>query len=224
MLKNYIKIAFRSLQKNKAYTIINILGLTVGLACCILILLHVQDELSYDEFLAGKENIYRVALERVYPDHTSYYAIIPSGFSEAFAEEIPGVEESSRLLGFPNFTNIVEYKDKVFEENYVFFADSNFFKIFDFELLQGDKNSVLKNPNTVILTQSTARKYFGNENPVGKTLEINDNETAVVGLMQDVPENSHIKFDFLSASTNLGFLQQPNYTGFSSYTYIKLKS
>ena len=224
MLKNYIKIAFRSLQKNKAYTIINILGLTVGLACCILILLHVQDELSYDEFLEGKENIYRVALERVYPDHTSYYALIPSGFSEAFAEEIPGVEESTRLLGFPNFTNIVEYNDKVFEENYVFFADSNFFKIFDFELLQGDKNSVLKNPNTVILTQSTARKYFGNENPIGNTLEINDNETTVVGLMQDVPENSHIKFDFLSASTNLGFLQQPNYLGFSSYTYIKLKS
>ncbi len=224
MIKNYFKIAFRSLLKNKAYTIINILGLTVGLACCILILLHVQDELSYDEFLEGKDNIYRVALERVYPDHTSYYAIIPSGFSEAFAEEIPGVEASTRLLGFPNFTNIVEYNEKVFEENYVFFADSNFFRIFEFELLQGDKNTILKNPNTVIVTQSAAQKYFGNENPVGKTLEINDNETAVVGVMQDVPDNSHIKFDFLSSSTNLGFIQQPNYTGFSSYTYIKLKS
>lgn len=224
MLKNYLKIAFRSLLKNKIYTAINILGLTVGLACCVLILLYVQDELSYDDFHPNKENLYRVALERIYPDHTSYYAIIPSGFSEVFEEEIPEVRKSTRLLGFPNFTNIVEYKEKVFEERYVFFADSNFFDVFDYELLQGDTNGLLENPNTVILTESTAQKYFGSENPVGKTLDINNNETEVVGIMQDIPENSHMKFDFLSSSTNLGFLQQPNYIGFSSYTYVELES
>lgn len=222
MLKNYLKIAFRSLLKNKVYTAINILGLSVGLACCVLILLHVQDELSYDEFHPGKEDIYRVALERIYPDHTSFYALIPSGFSETFAEEIPEVRKSTRLLGFPNFTNIVEYKEKVFEENYVFFADSNFFAVFDFEILQGNPGALLKNPDTVILTESTARKYFGNENPVGKMLEINNNETEVVGVMQDVPVNSHMKFDFLSSSTSLGFIQRPNYLSFSSYTYLEL--
>ncbi len=223
MLKNYLKIAVRSLLKNKVYTFINILGLSVGLACCVLILLHVEDELSYDDFHPNKEQLYRVALERVYPDHTSFYAIIPSGFSEVFNEEIPEVEHATRLLGFPTFANVVEYRDKVFEENYVFFADSNFFEVFDYRLLQGDSDALLKNPNTVILTRSTARKYFGAENPVGKTLEINDNETEVVGVMEDIPENSHMTFDFLSSSTNLGFIRQPNYTSFSSYTYLKLQ-
>lgn len=222
MLKNYLKIAFRSLLKNKVYTVINILGLSVGLSCCILILLHVQDELSYDEFHPNKENLYRVALERIYPDHTSFYAIIPSGFSEAFKEEIPEVKKSTRLLGFPNFANIIEYEDKVFEENYVFFADSNFFDVFDFKLLQGDPDAQLKTPRTVILTQSTARKYFGSENPVGKTIEVNDSLNTVTGIMQDIPENSHMKFDFLSSSTNLGFIQQPSYISFSSYTYLEL--
>ncbi len=222
MLKNYLKIAFRSLMKNKIYTAINILGLSVGLACCVLILLHVQDELSYDDFHPNKEQLYRVALERIYPEYTTLYAIIPSGFSEAFAQEIPEVEKSTRLVGFPNFTNTVEYEDKVFEENYVFFADSNFFSVFDYEILQGDPDAMLKNPGTVILTESTAQKYFGDENPVGKTIQVNNNDTEVVGIMQDLPENSHMKFDFLSSSVNLGFLGQPNYTGFSSYTYLEL--
>lgn len=222
MFKNYLKIAVRSLLKNKIYTAINILGLTVGLACCVLILLHVQDELSYDDFHPNKDQLYRVALERIYPDYTSYYALIPSGFSEVFARELPEVQHATRLIGFPNFTSIVEYREQVFEENYVFFADSNFFEVFDFEILQGDPNGILSEPNTVILTQSTARKYFGDESPVGKTLEINQNDNEVVGVMQDIPENSHMKFDFLSSSTNLGFIQQPNYIAFSSYTYLEL--
>ena len=222
MLKNYIKIALRSLAKNKAYSIINIVGLCVGLVSCILILLYVQNELSYDRFYENQENIYRVGLERVYPDHTSYYAIIPGGFSEVFAEEIPEVNKSTRLIGFPNFANIVEYENKLFEENYVFFADSTFFEIMDFEILQGDPSQALTNPGNIILTESTAEKYFGNENPIGKTLQINNNDVLVSAVMQDVPENSHIKFDFLQSSSNLGFLQNPNYTSFSSYTYLEL--
>jgi len=224
MFKNYLKIAIRSLLKNKIYAAINMLGLTVGLACCVLILLHVQDEVSYDNFHPNKDQLYRVALERIYPDYTSFYALIPSGFSEVFARELPEVRNATRLIGFPNFTSIVEYNEKVFEENYVFFADSNFFEVFDYELLQGDSNNLLANPGTVILTESTAQKYFGRENPIGKTLQINDNDTEVVGVMQDIPENSHMKFDFLSSSTNLGFLQQPNYISFSSYTYLELSS
>lgn len=222
MLKSYIKIALRSLLKNKVYSVINILGLSAGLACCVLILLHVQDEFSYDTFYENEENLYRVALERVYPEHVNYFALIPSGFSEAFVNEIPEVKKSTRLLGFPNFTNTVEYADKVFEENYIFFADSNFFDILDFKILQGDPLRALSNPGTIIVTESTAQKYFGDDNPIGKTLTINGNDSEVVGLMQDIPDNSHIRFDFLSSSTNLGLVQQPNYTGFSSYTYIEL--
>ncbi len=223
MLKNYLKIAFRSLRKNKAYTIINVLGLSFGLACCIMITLYVQEETSYDTFYENGDNIYRMVLERKYPNHVSYYAIIPGGFSEVLAEEISEVKQSTRLIGFSNFSAIVKYEDKVFEEYYTFSADSNFFSVLDFDFVQGDPSSALKNPNTVILTQSTATKYFGNENPVGKNIEVNGNPIEVVGVMEDIPENSHIKFDFLSSSTNLGFLNNPNYISFSSYTYLELE-
>ncbi|GAB5409759.1 MAG: ABC transporter permease [Balneolaceae bacterium] len=223
MFKSYLKIAFRSLLKNKAYTIINILGLSFGLGCCILILLFVQDETSYDTFYSNGEDTYRMVLERKYPEHVTNYAIIPGGFSEILAEEIPEVKASTRLVGFPNFSTIVKYEDNVFEEYYYFSADSNFFSILDFEILQGDAPTALKNPNTIVLTKSTAEKYFGKENPIGKNLEVNGNPIEVVAVMQDIPENSHIKFDFLSSTTNLGFLNNPNYISFSSYTYLKLE-
>ena len=103
MLKNYLKIAFRSLLKNKVYSVINIAGLSVGMACCVLILFHVQDELSFDNFHENGDRIYRVALERIYPNHVNNYAIIPSGFAEVFASDLPEVKQSTRLLGFPNF-------------------------------------------------------------------------------------------------------------------------
>ncbi len=119
MLKNYLKIALRTLTKNKAYTIINVLGLSLGLSCCIVILLYVQDETSYDKFFGNSDDTYRMVLERKYPDHISNFAIIPGGFSEILAEEIPEIKKSTRLVGFPNFSNIVKYEEKVFEE-YIF--------------------------------------------------------------------------------------------------------
>lgn len=222
MFKNYLKIAFRSLFKNKVYSGINIMGLTIGLTCCILIALYIRDEASYDSFHSNGDDLYRMVLERIYPDHVSEYAIIPAGFSEVLASEITEIERTTRLVGFSNFSSTVEFEDLVFEESYTFFADSNFFSVFDFELIQGDPSTALKNPNTVIVTQSTARKYFGDENPVGQTIKINDTDTEVVGLMQDIPTNSHIKLDFLSSTTNLPFLVQPNYLSFSSYTYLEL--
>lgn len=223
MLKSYLKIAFRSLTKNKAYTVINILGLSFGLACCIMIALFVQEETSYDTFYEDGDNIYRMVLERKYPDHVNHFAIIPAGFSEILAQEIPEIKESTRLIGFPNFSTIVRFEDKIFEEHYTFSADSNFFSVLNFKMILGDAAVALKNPNTVILTQSTAKKYFGDENPLGKNIEFNGNPIEVVGVMEDVPQNSHIKFDFLSSTTNLGFLNVPNYISFSSYTYLLLE-
>lgn len=222
MLKNYFKIAVRNLLNNKIYTFINILGLSVGIACCILIMIHVMDELSYDEFHNNSENIYRVALERVYPDHENSYAVIPSGFSEAFLNELPEVQQATRLVGFPNFSNTVRYKDRIFEENYVFFADSNFFDLFtSLEILQGDARSGLENPNSVILTASMARKYFKDENPIGKEILVNGQSTTVTAVMQDIPRKSHLKFDFLASTTNVPFLRNADYMNFSSYTYIE---
>ena len=222
MLKNYFKIALRNLGKNKIYTFTNVIGLTVGLGCCILIFMYVHQQLSYDDFHPNSDRLYRVALERIYPDRASSYAIIPSGFSEAFEDEIPEVQNATRLLGFPSFSNVVEYQDRAFEENYYFFADSNFFDLFSYDILQGDARSALTRPGAVILTESTAKKYFGNENPLGKSIRVNGNDTEVTAVMQDIPKNSHMKFDFLSSTTNVGFLQNPNYISFSSYTYLEL--
>ena len=107
MWSNYFKIALRSLAKNKSYTFINVLGLSVGLACCILILLHVRDEMSYDRFHEDSDRLLRMVLERQYPNYDTHYAVIPSGFAQVVAENIPEVEASARLVGFPDFASIV---------------------------------------------------------------------------------------------------------------------
>jgi putative ABC transport system permease protein len=136
MFKNYLKIAIRNLLKNKIYSGITILGLSLGFICCMLIMLQVRDELSYDKFIPNHEQIHRVVLERIYPDHRSFYAIIPDSYSEVMASEINGVEESVRLFSFGN-SNIVEVGDQKLEENNLVAADSNFYRVFEFKLIQG---------------------------------------------------------------------------------------
>lgn len=224
MLKNYLKIAIRQLLRNKGYSIINILGLAVGLACCLLILLYVQDELNYDGFHEKADRIYRVALERKYPGRVSNYAFIPQSYAGTFQSELPEIENTTRLFSFPGSLTL-RVGDQFYEEESSMWADSNFFEVFDFPLLQGDPSKVLTKPNSVLLTESTAKKYFGEDNPIGKVLDIpnNDNDLVVSGICADIPENSHFKFDLLQSSTRLGFLNEPNYINFSAYTYLVLK-
>jgi len=222
MLKNYLKIAIRNLLKNKVYTGINVLGLTLGFMCCILIMLHVKDELSYDKFIPNHENIYRVSLERVYPDHVSSYAIIPDSYSEVIADEINGVEESTRIFTLGNGV-VIGIGDVKFEENFGAAADSNFFRIFDFEILQGaTQDKALIRPHTVVVTQSAAKRVFNTDNPVGKLLKVFGLDFEVSAVMADVPENSHLKFDFLFATVSFPDLIHENFTGFSAFTYLKV--
>src|SRR5690606_4172803 len=202
MFKNYLKIAYRNLVKHMIYSSINVFGLTLGFVCCILITLYVKDELSYDKFIPNRENIHRVALERIYPDHTSFYAIIPDSYSEVFAEEIKGVEESTRLFGLGDGI-VVEVGDQKFEESFGAAADSNFFKVFDFEILQGANQSAdLSQPNTLVISQADAQRLFKSENPVGKTIKVFDLYFAVSAVMRDLPDNSHLQFDFLFSSVS----------------------
>jgi len=222
MLKNYIKIALRNLLKNKVYSGINIFGLTLGFVCCILMMLYVKDELSYDRFIPNHENIYRVALERIYPDHKSFYAIIPDSYSEVFAEEINGVDEATRLLTLGGEV-VINVGDLKFEERYGAAADSNFFNVFDFEILQGAaQNQALAKPNTVVLTQTAAERLFKSESPIGKSITMFDMDFEVSSVMADLPENSHLKLDFLFSSVSFPDLFQENFTGFSAYTYLKI--
>lgn len=222
MLKNYLKVAYRNLVKNKVYTAINIFGLTLGFVCCILIMLFVKDELSYDKFFPNHENIHRVALERTYPDYTSFYAIIPDSYSEVFAEELKGVEESTRLFDLGGEV-VIEVGDQKFEERYGAAADSNFFNVFEFKVLQGATPAqALSKPNTVILTQSTAERFFKSENPIGKSLKTLGLDFEVTAVLEDLPDNSHLKFDFLFASASFPDLELENFTGFSGFNYLKL--
>jgi len=222
MLLNYLKIAFRTLINKKVYSIINILGLSVGAAASLIIFLYVQSELSYDKFFPDYQNVYRVVEDRIYPDRVAHFAMIPSGFSNVIQEEVPEVESSTRLIGFPNFASVVRYKDNIFSEHYFFSADSNFFEVFPFQLLKGNRNDVLRHPNTIVLTASTATKYFGNEDPLGKVLELDNQNLEVVGVMEDVPENSHMKFDALGPAIGIDFLEEPNYYIAGTFTYVKL--
>ncbi|MFT4023158.1 MAG: ABC transporter permease [Flavihumibacter sp.] len=164
MFKNYLKIAFRSLAKRKSYSFINILGLATGMAICLLIVLFINDELGFDDFHEQGKDIYRMVVKRQYPGRTTSYAIIPQSYAYAVKQELPEVREAVRvfdLLGGGVFQ--LKYGDKTFEEKRMLVADSNFFRVFSARLLAGNKETALSHANSVVLNETTARKYFGSD-------------------------------------------------------------
>lgn len=226
MLKNYLKVAFRSLVKQRIYSVINVVGLAVGIASALLITLYVQYEFSYDKFFADSDRIFKVSLERKYPNHSTYYATIPHSYSDAIARDIPEVKQVVKISGFNNGV-AVSYKspdgqEKRFEEDIVAFADSNFFTFFNLPFAKGDPATALKNANDIVITASTADRYFGNEEPIGKTLEFFGQAYKVAGVAQELPPNSHLKLGFIVNATSIPFYRQENYTGFSAHVYIQL--
>jgi len=226
MLISFIKIGIRNLVKNKIYSAINILGLAVGLAGCILIGLFVEDEMSYDKFHENSDNIYRLALERIYPTHSTYYAITPHSFGDVLGEELPEIEQVVRLFNFVNPV-VIRYENEhgeelAMEEKHVLLADSNFFKVFTIPLLKGDRETVMRGANKLVMTESTAKRYFGDADPVNKILVTGAGEFTVSGVCRDLPENSHFKFDIIGTLNTLDFFNNMNYTGFSAYQYLVL--
>ncbi len=226
MFISFVKIGIRNLIKNKVYSAINILGLAIGLAGCILIGLFVEDEISYDKFHENSDNIYRLALERKYPTHSTYYAITPHSFGEILGEELPEVEQVVRLFNFVNPVVIRYEKENgeqvSMEEKHVLLADSNFFKVFTLPLLKGDRETVMRGANKLVMTESTAKRYFGDVDPINKILVTGAGEFTVSGICKDLPENSHFKFDIIGSLNTLEFFNVMNYTGFSAYQYIVL--
>lgn len=222
MLFNYLKVALRALLKKKTFSIINITGLSVGATASLLIFLYVQDELSYDKQFPDHERTYRMVEDRIYPDRIAYFTMIPPGFATVLADEIPEVEIATRLVGFTNFATNTRYEDKTFSEYYFFGADSNFFEVMPYRLLKGNSKEVLRDANTVVLTQSTAKRYFGETEPIGKRIEVAGVSVEVVGVMEDVPENSHVRFDALASMSQFPFVQQASFYIAGTYTYLKL--
>jgi putative ABC transport system permease protein len=228
MFTNYLKIALRNLFKQKVYSTINILGLTVGIASCLLIMMFVLHETSYDKFHNNADRIYKVALERKYPNHITNYAIVPDSYADVMGRDFPEVAQVIKLGGPFNDTPVT-YRDerdeeKQFDEDFVMAADSNFFKFFSIKLIKGEPDKALNTINDIVLTETTARRYFGNVDPIGKTLRFFNQDFNVNAICEDVPENSHMKFDILF-KWNDDFVNEgrTNFITFSAHIYLQLK-
>ena len=227
MFKNYFKTAFRSLWKNKTASSINIFGLTIGLTCCLLIALYIKHELSFDNFQKNGDRIARVIMEYQFDGNSAsnkgnYTSVrVASVFKRTF----PEVESAVKMT---QYSRVVHYGDKLINEKNFMYADSTFFNIFSFKLLQGNLHSVLAAANNVVLTQSTAKKYFGNENPIGKALQVGNDSNLyhVTGIMQDCPSNSQIQCDFVASFSSLGITPdyEDTYWDANYTTYLLLKN
>lgn len=200
MLKNYLKIALRNLLRHKGYSLINILGLAVGMASCILILLYVHDELSYDKYHKDADQIYRVTREWFNSDGASslHLGHVAPPIGPLLKIDFPEIQQMVRITDGNN--PLIRHQDKVFQEERFYFADPNIFEIFTLPLLKGDPQKALTDPNSVVLTPTMARKYFGGEEPLGQVLNIDGRaDLKITGVMQEVPVNSHFHFDFLGS-------------------------
>ncbi|HET9744717.1 MAG TPA: ABC transporter permease [Chitinophagaceae bacterium] len=200
MIRNYLKTAFRNLGKNKLYSGINIIGLTAGLAACLLIGVFITHELSYDKFNRNADRIARVTMEYGSAGTVNKTATTGTKVGPQFKRAFPAVEEYARTF---LSHGIIKYGDKIFDEQRILFADDPFFKIFSFKLIDGDASTVLNAPNKIVLTRSMARKYFGEETAVNKTITGFGKEMTVSGVCEDAPQNSQIRFDFVTQFLNL---------------------
>jgi putative ABC transport system permease protein len=202
MIKNYFKIAFRNLWRHKAFSFINIMGLTVGMTAFFLIFLYVKFELSYDSFNSKANRIYRIVCDIKTPTETINADGPAWTVGPHVKDAFPEIESSVRIN---NASLLVRRGNAKFQEDNALFADSAFFHVFDYKLIKGDPSTALKNKFSIIFTESAAKKYFGNENPLGKTVLLTDgnNIATVTGVMQDMPENSQIKADMLVSMSTL---------------------
>ncbi|MFZ2054829.1 MAG: ABC transporter permease [Candidatus Aminicenantales bacterium] len=220
MLKNYLKIALRNILRQKGYSFINIAGLTLGLACFILIGLWVRDELSFDRFHEKKDRIFRIL------NKTENGDLIPSptyALAPALKEEYPEVEEYSRV--WPYAGSLVRYQDKRFEEDRICLADPGFFRMFTFPFLHGNPDTALADRNSIVLTETTSRKYFGDEDPLHKVLFLDQYFSGFVvsAVIKDVPSNSHVQFDLLARVELLGEDRLARWEEWTGPCYVLLR-
>jgi putative ABC transport system permease protein len=225
MIQNFFFNAIRNMKKNSGYLILNLTGLTIGITSFLLITLYVLNELSYDRFHKNYENIYRIKITGLMAGSAINQAVSAAPMAKALLTDYPEVESAVRIFKSGANTWLVKYGDTRFYDDALLFADSSFFTVFDFKLLKGDPKKALVNPKSVILTENIAKKYFGKEDPVGKrlSLEADSNLYTVTGVVQDIPSNSHFKFDMLCSLISLPNSRSTNWIGHSLYTYIVLK-
>jgi putative ABC transport system permease protein len=223
MIRNYIKVAIRNLLRQKGFSFINILGLALGITCTALIGMWVNDELSYDKFHTDYNRIYRIT--STLPEMKVHAAVTSAPLAPAIKNEIPEVEDVVRTSGLNR--ELIQVGDIKFEEPGIMFADSNFFRMFTFQFIRGDKEHALENPEGIVISEEMARKYFGSIDVLEKTIRKNNKEDfTITGVIANVPDNSHLQFDFVQpmsflARTNNDFKNNV-WDNFNWYTYIKL--
>ncbi|MFY0652865.1 MAG: ABC transporter permease [Cyclobacteriaceae bacterium] len=230
VMQNYFKISYRNFFRQKVYSSINVAGLAVGLACFILIFLYIRDELSYDKFHSKSNRIYRL-IEHFQSDGIGEHsASQPFPVAHTLLNDYSGqVEQVVRLFNFqsPSLSLANTDKEREFNESRIFLADSTFFKVFDFKFIEGNKESALYEPNSILLTESMARKYFGDEEPMGQILQFQGTRNLIVtGVLEDSPLNAHFQFDFLISFTTInGFIDHhhnKNWYWNPCWTYVLL--
>lgn len=229
MFKNYFKISLRSLSKNKAFTFINLLGLTIGLSSCMLIGLYIFHELSYDSMQQNGDRIARVIMEYKFDGggESNKGNFTSVKVAPVFKRTFPEVVDAVRLYGMLSSKIAISYNDKSFAEKSFLYADPSFFRIFSFKMLRGDAATALNAPHKIVIAQTTARRYFGDADPIGKSLKVSNDTSLyqVSGLMQDCPSNSQIKFDMLASFSSLGITnEESSYWNANYTTYLLLKN
>jgi putative ABC transport system permease protein len=202
LLKNYFKIAFRVLYQNKIYTFINTFGLTIGLSCFILILLYLQNEMSYDNFHTKKDRIYRLVRKEIRNDKIQHKTGFPAPMADALRDELPEIVYLTRLGYGWGLSDVISYGNKQCRNNNHKCADNDIFKILDIPFLKGDPEIALVDPYGIVISDELAKKLFGENNPIGKIVKLGDNHTRdykVTGVMKNYPKNSHLQMDYLTS-------------------------
>ncbi len=230
MIKNYILLTLRAILRNRSYSLVNILGLAVGLASFIIIMLYVYDEYSYDRYHSKYQRIYRITSNMNFKGVGEKSSSQPFPLAPTLYKDYPQyVENYVRFFNLQKSFFTVAYEDRVFNETRFFYTDTSVFNIFDFHLIKGDKNKALKEPFTMVITESMAKKYFGSENPIGKVLKVDNHfEYEITGIVADIPQQSHFHFDFLASFSTLNHLFRSesvlkNWFWNPCWTYILLK-
>ena len=227
MFFNYLKIAFRNIFKQKAYSAINILGLAIGIASCILVGLFIWQEFSYDSYHERAGDIYRISRKIQIMSQTNYSVETPALTAPTLAGQFPEIDKLTRI--FFSDDDLIKYNDVMFYEDEMIYADSTFFDIFSYNVLRGNPKEFLRGTSGVVITTQIAERYFGSENPVGKILNVNNKyEFEVQGVIEDIPVNSHFTFNIIANYNALynhpagNYIEQWGAT-FGSYTYLLCK-
>lgn len=223
MFSNFLKTAWRNLLKNKVFSFINILGLAIGLCCFLLITMYVVDETSFDKFNKKADRIYRINSDIRFGGTDLVLPVTSDIMGATLKKDYPQVEEFTRIYASSG-AKLIKKGNEYINEGAVAHADSTIFRVFTLPAIAGDVNTALNEPNTVVITESTAKKYFGSTDAIGKTIETNDNTSTlykVTAVIKDIPQNSHFNFDFLFSMDNVDYGWN-NYLSHNFYTYLLL--